>query len=127
MHGRFAAEIQSLRAPADWRATGSTPKGRPWEDVRAAWADALDRLALPALRRAEAAHLQCVALGARLQTGAAEVRRCAAWLSRHAPAAHPRMDELTPPLSRPATWVEARLLDDPSSPPKSKAPEPPEE
>jgi TolA-binding protein len=96
MHGRLAAELRALPAPKGWKQQGTSPWGARWEDVRAAWTEALDAAGEPERAKAKAANRKCLDLSVKFQYFDAFARSCATWLERHYPNEHPRFDEIVP-------------------------------
>ncbi len=96
MHGKLAAELRSTPLPKAWKATGASPWGTSWEEVRGGFTSALEGASEPLYLRAKAAYRSCVDYSAKYAYGDADTRACADWLSRHYPAEYPRLDELTP-------------------------------
>jgi len=94
MHGLLAAEIRATSAPRSWKKQGASPWGSSWEEIRAAWADALDEASEPERLRAKGAYRRCVDLSVKFQHFDAFAQSCGAWLTRHYPAEYPRIDEI---------------------------------
>lgn len=101
MRGRLAAELLTLPMPQAWRARGAAT-----DEVREAWAYMREEVSEPERLRARGAFRGCVDLSTKYQYTDDLARGCSAWLSRHFPAEHPRLDEIADrPTRLPFTLV----------------------
>jgi tetratricopeptide (TPR) repeat protein len=113
MHSLLAAEIRALPAPKAWKKQGASPWGATWEEVRAAWVELLEAASAPVEQRAKADHRRCADLSVTHQRSDAHTRRCWAWLERHYPAEHPRLDEIAGRPSHTAFGIDPRPAPEP--------------
>jgi tetratricopeptide (TPR) repeat protein len=96
MRGLLAAELRALPAPKSWKRQGRSPWGPRWEDVRAAWRDALIDASEPDHLAARAAYRRCVELSLKMRSFDDHTQQCTSWLERNFAAEYPRLDEIAP-------------------------------
>jgi hypothetical protein len=102
------AEFRAAPIPKEWRQNGMSPYGLPWEEIRAAYYEALDNASEPQKKRAKAAYEGCLAYSVRYQHFDQHSRSCEVWLSKNYGAEYHQMDELRGAPSRIASGVTER-------------------
>lgn len=107
MQGMFVAELRAAPLPKSWKPTGPSAWGSSWEDVRAAYREALDQASEPIRARARAAYRVCLDYSMKYQYADEHSRSCATWLSSHFPREYPRVDELVEMPSHVAFAIES--------------------
>jgi hypothetical protein len=102
MWGKFVAEFRAAPIPKDWKKNGPVPgiPGLTYEELRAAYYEALDRASEPHKQHAKAAYKKCLDHSIKYQHFDEHSRRCEEWLSKHYGAEYHLVDELRGAPSR---------------------------
>jgi hypothetical protein len=107
MWGKFVAEFRAAPIPKEWKQNGPSPYGDlTWEEIRAAYYEAIDRASEPDRKRAKAAFQTCLSHSSRFQYFDEHSRACEAWLSKNYGAEYHILDELRGTPSRIGTRIE---------------------
>src|SRR5262249_48601495 len=93
--GRFVAEFRAAPYPKEWNQTGpSNIAGVNWEEIRAAYWEALDRASEPFKKRARDAYDTCLAWSVGARYFDENARSCETWLSKNYPRDYHVVDEI---------------------------------
>jgi tetratricopeptide (TPR) repeat protein len=95
MWGKFVAEFRAAPIPKEWKQNGpSNIEGLTWEEIRAAYYEAIDVASEPYRERAKVAYQTCLNYSTRFQYFDDHSRACESWLSRSYPREYHIIDEL---------------------------------
>jgi hypothetical protein len=95
MWGKFVAEFRAAPIPSEWKQNGPSPYGDlRWEEIRAAYYEAIDIASEPFRLRAKVAYEGCLGASTRYQYFDQHSRACEAWLSRNYGRDYHILDEL---------------------------------
>jgi tetratricopeptide (TPR) repeat protein len=94
MWGRFVAEFRAAPIPSQWRQRGMSPHGVSWDELRAAYYEALDRASEPQKLRAKGAYQACLGYSVKYQHFGEHSRSCETWLSKNYASEYHQVDEL---------------------------------
>jgi TolA-binding protein len=108
MWSKFVAEFRAAPIPNEWKQSGMSPHGVTWEELRAAYYEALDKASEPQKQRAKAAYESCLRSSVTYQHFDQHSRVCEGWLARTYPAEYHQVDELRAAPTRIASGLSER-------------------
>ena len=95
MWGKFVAEFRAAPIPKEWKQNGpSNIEGLTWEEIRAAYYEAIDVASEPYKERAKRAYQDCLKESTRFQYFDEHSRACETWLARSYPREFHILDEI---------------------------------
>ena len=108
MWGKFVAEFRAAPIPKEWKQNGpSIYPGVTWEEIRAAYYEAIDLASEPYRKRAKVAYQTCLEYSSRFQYFDDHSRTCEGWLSKNYATEFHMLDELRSAPSRLGLHVDA--------------------
>jgi tetratricopeptide (TPR) repeat protein len=105
MWSKFVAEFRAAPIPAEWKQSGMSPAGVPWEEIRQAYYEAIDRASEPYKVRAKAAMNKCLEYAVTYQHFDEHAKSCERWLAKTYPTEFHAIDELRVAPARPSAKV----------------------
>jgi hypothetical protein len=110
MWSKFVAEFRAAPIPKEWKQNGPSPYGVNWEEIRAAYYEAIDVASEPYRKRAKVAYEACLQHSSRYQYFDDHSRTCETWLAKNYATEYHLLDELRGTPSRVGIHVEARPI-----------------
>ena len=109
MWSKFVAEFRAAPIPKEWQQNGPSPYGDlTWDEIRAAYYEAIDKASEPAKLRAKVAYEACLSYSSRYQYFDEHSRACELWLSKNYATEYHAIDELRGSPSRVGARVEGQ-------------------
>lgn len=115
---KFVAEFRAAPIPKEWLQHGMSPSGATWDEIRAAYYEALDTASEPFRQRAKKAYADCLDRAVTFSHFDDSAKSCERWLSRNYATEYHAVEELRPAPThlagvladrgRPATLVTSR-------------------
>jgi tetratricopeptide (TPR) repeat protein len=95
MWGKFVAEFRAAPIPKEWKQHGMSPYGGlTWEEILAAYLEAIDVASEPFKLRAKAAFQTCLDYSVKFQYSDENARSCEVWLAKNYGAEFHVVDEI---------------------------------
>jgi hypothetical protein len=109
MWSKFVAEFRAAPIPKEWLQHGPSPYGDlTWDEIRAAYYEAIDKASEPWRQHAKGAYEACMSYSTKYQYFDDHSRSCELWLSKNYATQYHVIDELRGAPSRVSARIEGQ-------------------